>query len=592
LLLDNSTALVSDRVSDSAPITIAGSLTFTGNSAAPTTEALGSLTLGGGFGSVIVNPHSAQPATLTFESMAAPVQAKSGVIVFQGANLGASPGPGVASVRFNTAPVLLGGSGSTGTNMAILPPALGGPRPGSTFVTYDVNGIRPLTDAEYANDSLTDYPDTNVNLTTTQNVFFPVAVNSLRLQAGASIGGNSTLTIGSGAILARSGSGNVTVADLDFGSREGIITNETDLLISSRIAGSSPINGLTKSGPGRLTLTGANTYTGATTVAQGILNIRNAVALGAPGGGVGVGAGAALEIQGGISLDAGPLTISDTGSDGKGSLRSLKGQNTWNGPVTMSNVTVNVPAGGLLLSGPLTGGGVLTKTGPGALTLRGPLDSPKDGLAVRGGTVLSTATDGTPFGSGGLVLNSGGVALAPGGSGADVSLAGATLPNSGAPFLTYGVGTARIALDRGANNSITFTLGGTNSFFAYQRFGRAALLISPASGVAALGNSERLKFAYSGGISPINGILSPSIVAQDRDANRSGDFVTYTGPGWLPARHVFFKQLSGQLRRNHRVRRQATADSHHSATVYALKNSGQTITLSNTTLTLAGAASS
>ncbi|HZJ13806.1 MAG TPA: autotransporter-associated beta strand repeat-containing protein [Chthoniobacteraceae bacterium] len=588
LLLDNSAALVSDRVSDSAPITIAGNLTFTGNSAAPTTEALGPLTLGGDFGSVIVNPPSAQPATLTFESMAAPIQAKSGVIVFQGANLGASPGPGVASVRFNTAPVLLGGSGSTGTNIAILPTALGGTAPGSTFVTYDVNGIRPLTDAEYANDSLSIYPDTNLNLTTPQSVLFPVAVNSLRLQAGASIGGNNTLTIGSGAILARAGSGNVTVADLDFGSREAIITNETDLLVSSRIAGSSAINGLTKSGPGRLTLTGANTYTGATTVAQGILNIRNAAALGAPGGGIGVGAGAALEIQGGISLDAGPLTISDTGPDGKGSLRSLKGQNTWNGPVTMSNAKVDVPAGGLVLSGPLTARGVLTKTGPGALTLRGPLDSPNDGLAVRGGTVLSNATDGTPFGSGALVLNSGGVALVPGGSGADVSLLGATLPNSGTPFLTYGVGTARIALDRAANNSITFTLGGTNSFFAYQRFGRAALLISPASGVAALGNSERLKFAYSGGISPINGILSSSIVAQDRDANRSGDFVTYTGlAGFQRATYSssnFLVNSSATTVFDARLPQTVTTP----AAVYALKNSGQTITLTNTTLTFGG----
>src|SRR5678815_1635504 len=116
-------------------------------------------------------------------------------------------------------------------------------------------------------DQLSIYPDTNLNLTTPQSVLFPVAVNSLRLQAGASIGGNNTLTIGSGAILARAGSGNVTVADLDFGSREAIITNETDLLVSSRIAGSSAINGLTKSGPGRLTLTGANTYTASTTAA-------------------------------------------------------------------------------------------------------------------------------------------------------------------------------------------------------------------------------------------------------------------------------------------------------------------------------------
>ena len=69
-------------------------------------------------------------------------------------------------------------------------------------------------------------------------------------------------------------------------------------IISGTIAAGS--NALIKTGSGILTLDGADTFTGQTTISQGIINIQNASALGATGAGNGtvVASGAALRAAG------------------------------------------------------------------------------------------------------------------------------------------------------------------------------------------------------------------------------------------------------------------------------------------------------
>ena len=59
---------------------------------------------------------------------------------------------------------------------------------------------------------------------------------------------------------------------------------------------------LSKLGSGTLTVSGANTYTGATTVSAGVLRVSNSTALGTAAGGVTVSNGAVLELIGGISI--------------------------------------------------------------------------------------------------------------------------------------------------------------------------------------------------------------------------------------------------------------------------------------------------
>ena len=149
----------------------------------------------------------------------------------------------------------------------------------------------------------------------------------------------------------------------------------TNLTISGVVSSPNGAFALTKDGPGRLILNNANTYTGLTTVAAGVLNIRDSNALGATvfagaAAGTSVSAGAALELdvesayptqpqtdtQGtpAVTRDLGddsvthdpnklfisePLSIIGRGVNNTGALRSVSGINTYaaniflNGPV-------------------------------------------------------------------------------------------------------------------------------------------------------------------------------------------------------------------------------------------------------------------
>jgi autotransporter-associated beta strand protein len=80
---------------------------------------------------------------------------------------------------------------------------------------------------------------------------------------------------------------------------------------------------LTKNGTGTLTLAGNNTYTGATTISVGAINIQHANALGTTAAGTTVASGAALQLQGGISVWAEALTLSGNGVSSDGALRNI-----------------------------------------------------------------------------------------------------------------------------------------------------------------------------------------------------------------------------------------------------------------------------
>ena len=88
---------------------------------------------------------------------------------------------------------------------------------------------------------------------------------------------------------------------------------------------------LTKVGTGVLTLTGNNTYTGVTTINGGALNIQNANALSPNSSRATVNSGGALQLQGGISFAAVPLTLNGTGLSNGGALDNMSGNNTYAG---------------------------------------------------------------------------------------------------------------------------------------------------------------------------------------------------------------------------------------------------------------------
>jgi len=248
--------------------------------------------------------------------------------------------------------------------------------------------------------------------------------------------------------------------------------------------------GITKLGAGTLTLSGANTFTGATTVSAGVLNIQNADALGTTAAGTSVTAGAALQIQGGITTAAEALTLRGTGVSATGALRNISGDNTYAGLVTLGAATrINSDAGTLTLSntGTITGAtfgltvggagntvissaigtgtGTLTKDGTGTLTLTrantytGTTTVSAGVLNIQNATALGTTAGGITVASGAALELQGGITvgsevLTLGGTG--VSSAGALRNISGNN--TYGGPLTLSAATRINSDAGTLTL--------------------------------------------------------------------------------------------------------------------------------------
>ena len=88
---------------------------------------------------------------------------------------------------------------------------------------------------------------------------------------------SSTVTAGTAQILSGGSAANAGSVDLDGGTRTFTVADgsaASDLLVSAAITN----GGLTKAGTGTLTLSGVNTYTGATTVSAGRLSVNGSLA--------------------------------------------------------------------------------------------------------------------------------------------------------------------------------------------------------------------------------------------------------------------------------------------------------------------------
>ena len=207
-------------------------------------------------------------------------------------------------------------------------------------------------------------------------------------------------------------------------TKVGTIDVVTSNLTISGSNATTTSGSLTKIGTGTLTLTGSNAYSGATLVSAGVLNIRNATALGTTAGGTSVTSGAALQIQGGFTEAEAALTLNGTavtGESNTGALRNISDTNVWQGTVTLgSDSRINSDAGSLtfntaansitgtnknLILGGASGGSVggtittgtgsLTKDGAGTWTLSG-TNSYTGNTSVNGGTLQ--LGDGTTTG--------------------------------------------------------------------------------------------------------------------------------------------------------------------------------------------------
>jgi autotransporter-associated beta strand protein len=146
------------------------------------------------------------------------------------------------------------------------------------------------------------------------------------------------------------------------------------LNISSPISESGGTKTLTKTGEGTLVLSGANTYTGITTVSAGALQLS--------GGSNRLSTSGAFSITGGVlDLDANSQTTSGA--------VSLQGGTVQNGTITKSGAAYDGQAG--MVSAVLAGGVGLTKTTTNTLTLNG-ANTYTGATQINGGVLELVAT--------------------------------------------------------------------------------------------------------------------------------------------------------------------------------------------------------
>jgi len=346
-------------------------------------------------------------------------------------------------------------------------------------VTYGTlaSGISNLTaPAGYRAAIVDDTANTRVllNITTGVRTWNQTTPGTWGLQTGTSfVEGDQQFAYGDSVVF-------------DDTSTNGAVTLSATLLPGSvtinnsttaySFSGSGAIGGtstLAKSGTGTLTLSNANSYTGATTISGGTVIIQNANALGTTAAGTTVNAGGQLQLQGGITTAAEALSLSGTGPSSNGALNNASGNNTYAGPITLAgNASVSVASGTTLTTtGTLTLSNTLTKVGAGSLRLTGYGGSSATAasdIIINEGTVdfASGFFNSSPFGFKALTItaNTGGIlrvstSHALGGDNVDagtsfgqVRIIGGTFQVDGSQYISGGtVGTeGRLVLQGGS----------------------------------------------------------------------------------------------------------------------------------------------
>ncbi|OYU95156.1 MAG: hypothetical protein CFE21_12680 [Bacteroidetes bacterium B1(2017)] len=294
---------------------------------------------------------------------------------------------------------------------------------------------------------------------------------------------------------------------------------------------------LTKQDAGTWTLSGANTFIGATTISAGILKLNNASALGTTAGSTSITSGASLDLNGINYSTSEPLTINGTGiSNGGAIINSSSSTATFAGLITLgsassiiggtglisiSNIgTISGATFGLTLGGAQGGtltsilgttSGTLTKQDAGTWTVSGA--NTYTGVTTINGGTLSASTIVVSASASNLGNASSAVALSGGnlsytGStaaftrGLTVSAAGGTLTNTSANVLTVSTGT--IVTTTGGALTLTNTSTGGTTLSSAISGGGSVIVNNTSTGITILSSAN----TYSGGTTLTAGTLN------------------------------------------------------------------------------------
>jgi len=360
-----------------------------------------------------------------------------------------------------------------------------------------------------------------------------------------------TLQIGNGGTTGTLGSGNVV-------NNAALVFNRSnDLTIDSVISGTGT---LTKQGAGILTLSGANTYTGVTTISEGTLIAASGNALGSTAGNTVVSSGATLGVQGGVTVNE-PLTINGNGVAGGGALRSISGNNVFGGVITLGSASgINTDAGDMELTGAINSAGFnLTFGGQGNTLVLGNLNLGTGQLTKDGNGITQlegtnvhgdvTINGGNLSAFGGAALHDGALVTMNGGNlfigasetigGLAGSAPGASVAIASGQRLSVGANNASttfagLIFDNGALTKIgtgTLTLTGNNSYSGGTRINEGTIAIGNAGAlgsgpVVLAGGSAKLVADFDG---RLNNEILPTAGSDVTLAAASGREVTFAG---------------------------------------------------------------
>lgn len=306
-----------------------------------------------------------------------------------------------------------------------------------------------------------------------------------------------------------------------------IDSNSFDVDIATTISGAGA---LAKLGDGTLTLTGDNTYQNVTAIHQGVVNIQSATALGSTAAGTAVAGGAALELEGGLTVGAEALALNGSGINENGALRSVSGTNTYGGGVTLGSASeIQVDADSLALTGAVNlSTYLLTTDATGDLTISG-IISGSGGLTKEGAGTLALTANNTFTGT--TTVSAGLLQVGTGGSSGN--LTGALVNNSQVEFnsttnATYaGAISGNGTIEKLGSNTLALT-GNTTAFTGTTTITDGTLQIGASGATGSLSgdivNNATLAFDRTGSVTYAGDISGSG----DVEINGTGT-VTFTG---------------------------------------------------------------
>lgn len=280
------------------------------------------------------------------------------------------------------------------------------------------------TTATLANNTATSPNTIDVIITASQltwdgdpNGDWDIGITANWKSRGLSTTYSETAGVGDRVLFDDTASGATTVNLTTTLSPLGITVNNTNKNYTFSGGGRlSGVGGLTKQGPGTLTLAqaGVDDYAGTTYVGNGKLEIGS-------GGTVGMVGPGPLTVDGTVEFNrSDDLTLTNTIS-GLGGLDklgantlTLAGATAYAGPTTISSGTLGfTPPGTETLPGNITGNGSLAINGPGTVVLSGAANSYSGGTLITAGTlqigdgVNAGSLPGNVINQGTLVFNGG-----------------------------------------------------------------------------------------------------------------------------------------------------------------------------------------